>query len=125
MSKQKNSDLPEIEKPEVTEKPVEQSELEGLTSNSKNIGLEEVVESKPEIAKSVTVANVNRIAKVANVAKAPITGNTKMNVSRFLLYYPQDIYIEAVLKLRYPTKVFTVNRWFEIIEEIIHKPIVS
>jgi hypothetical protein len=48
-----------------------------------------------------------------------------MNVSRFLLYYPQDIYIEAVLRLRYPTKVFTVNRWFEIIEEIIHKPIVN
>ena len=122
MSKQKNSDLPEIEKPEVTEKPVEQSELEGLTSNSKNIGLEEVVESKPEIAKSVTVAKVNR---VANVAKAPINGNTKMNVSRFLLYYPQDIYIEAILRRRYRSQMYTVNRWFEIIDEIIHKPIVN
>lgn len=122
MSKQKNSDLPEIEKPEVTEKPVEQSELEGLNSKSENIGLEEVAASKPEIETPVKVAKINR---VANVAKAPINGNTKMNVSRFLLYYPQDIYIEAILRGRYPTKVFTVNRWFELIEEIIHKPIVS
>lgn len=122
MSKQKNSDLPEIEKPEVTEKPVEQSELEGLTSNSKNIGLEEVVESKPEIKKSVMVAKVN---KVAAVTKAAINGNTKMNVSRFLLYYPQDIYIEAILRRRYRSQMYTVNRWFEIIDEIIHKPIVN
>lgn len=122
MSKQKNTDLSEVEKPEVTEKPVEQSELEGLDSKTGNIGLEEVVEKKPEIEKPVAVAKVNRVAAVT---KAAINGNTKMNVSRFLLYYPQDIYIDAILRRRYRSQMYTVNRWFEIIDEIIHKPIVN
>ena len=82
MSKQKNTDLSETEKPEVTENLVKQSELEGISSTK-----EEVIESKPEIEKPVKVANINRVTTAA------VKGNKKMNVSKFLLYYPQDIYI--------------------------------
>ena len=55
MSKQKNTDLPETEN-EVTENLVEQSELEGISSNN----MEEVVESTPEIEKPVKVAKINK-----------------------------------------------------------------
>ena len=117
MSKQKNSDLPEIEKPEVTEKPVEQSELEGLDSKTGNIGLEEVVEKKPEIEKPVKVARINKVTTAA------VKGNKKMGVAKFLSYYPQDIYIEALLKHYYPRSFFTVDEWFLRIEEILNMPI--
>jgi len=115
MSKQKNTDLSETEKPEVTENLVEQSELEGL--NSKNIGLEEVVESKPEIEKPVKVAKINKVTTAA------VKGNKKMGVAKFLSYYPQDIYIEALLKHKYPRSFFTVEEWFLRIEEILNTPI--
>ena len=115
MSKQKNTDLSETEKPEVMENLVEQSELEGL--NSKNIGLEEVVESKPEIEKPVKVAKINKVTTAA------VKGNKKMGVAKFLSYYPQDIYIEALLKHKYPRSFFTVEEWFLRIEEILNTPI--
>lgn len=114
MSKQKNTDLSETEKPEVTENLVEQSELEGISSIK-----EEVVESKPEIEKPVKVANINRVTTAA------VKGNRKMNVSKFLLYYPQDIYVEALLRHYYPRSFFTVNEWFLRIEEILNMPINS
>lgn len=114
MSKQKNTDLSETEKPEVTENLVEQSELEGISSIK-----EEVVESKPEIEKPVKVANINRVTTAA------VKGNKKMNVSKFLLYYPQDIYVEALLRHYYPRSFFTVDEWFLRIEEILNMPINS
>ncbi len=114
MSKQKNTDLSETEKPEVTENLVEQSELEGISSIK-----EEVVESKPEIEKPVKVANINRVTTAA------VKGNKKMNVSKFLLYYPQDIYVEALLRHYYPRSFFTIDEWFLRIEEILNMPINS
>lgn len=114
MSKQKNTDLSETEKPEVTENLVEQSELEGISSIK-----EEVVESKPEIEKPVKVANINRVTTAA------VKGNKKMNVSKFLLYYPQDIYVEALLRHYYPRSFFTVDEWFLRIEEILNMSINS
>ena len=114
MSKQK-TDLSETEKPEVTENLVEQSELEGISSIKK----EEVIESKPEIEKPVKVANINRVTTAA------VKGNKKMNVSKFLLYYPQDIYVEALLRHYYPRSFFTVDEWFLRIEEILNMPINS
>lgn len=114
MSKQKNTDLSETEKPEVTENLVKQSELEGISSTK-----EEVIESKPEIEKPVKVANINRVTTAA------VKGNKKMNVSKFLLYYPQDIYIEALLRHYYPRSFFTVEEWFLRIEEILNMPINS
>ena len=114
MSKQK-TDLSETEMPEVTENLVEQSELEGISSIKK----EEVIESKPEIEKPVKVANINRVTTAA------VKGNKKMNVSKFLLYYPQDIYVEALLRHYYPRSFFTVDEWFLRIEEILNMPINS
>ena len=112
MSKQKNTDLSETEKPEVTENLVEQTELEGISSIK-----EEVVESKPEIEKPVKVANINRVTTAA------VKGNKKMGVAKFLSYYPQDIYVEALLRHYYPKSFFTVDEWFLRIEEILNMPI--
>ena len=114
MSKQKNTDLSETEKPEVTENLVEQTELEGISSTK-----EEVIESKPEIEKPVKVANINRVTTAA------VKGNKKMGVAKFLSYYPQDIYVEALLRHYYPKSFFTVDEWFLRIEEILNMPINS
>ena len=119
MSKQKNADLSETTENEVTENLVEQSELEGLSNNSKNIGLEEVVESKPEIGKPVKVARINKVTTAA------VKGNKKMGVAKFLSYYPQDIYIEALLRHNYPKAVYTVEQWFMRIEELLNRAINS
>lgn len=116
MSKQKNTDLSETENA-VTENLVEQSELEGLSTGSKNNGLEEVVESKPEIVKPAKVAKINKVTTAA------VKGNKKMNVAKFLSYYPQDMYIEALLRHYYPKSFFTVEEWFLRIEEILNMPI--
>ena len=110
MSKKSNS-TSETEA-EVSENLVEQSELEGLTTES----AAEEVESK-----SVTTSTV----KVNTVAKTAVKSNQKMNVTRFLLYYPQDVYISALLKRRYPKNYFTVDEWFQRIEEILNTPIYS
>ena len=118
MSKQKNTDLSETEKPEVTENLVEQSELDGISTGSANVGLEEIVESKPEIEKPE-----KKVAKINRVTTAAVKGNKKMNVSKFLLYYPQDIYVEALLRHYYPKSFFTVEEWFRRIEEILNMPI--
>ncbi len=113
MSKQKNTDLSETEKPEVTENLVEQSELEGISSTK-----EEVFESKPEIE-----IPVKQVAKINKVTTAAVKGDKKMGVAKFLSYYPQDIYIEALLKHKYPRSFFTVKEWFLRIEEILNTPI--
>jgi hypothetical protein len=115
MSKQKNTDLSETEKPEVTENLVEQSELEGISSIK-----EEVVESKPEIEKPV-----KQVAKINRVTTAAVKANKKMGVAKFLSYYPQDIYVEALLRHYYPRSFFTVDEWFLRIEEILNMPINS
>lgn len=114
MSKQKTTDLSETEKPEVTENLIKQSELEGISSNK-----EEIVESKPEIEKPVKVAKINKVTTAA------VKGNKKMGVAKFLSYYPQDIYIEALLKHKYPKSFFTVEEWFQRIEELLNMPINS
>jgi hypothetical protein len=114
MSKQKTTDLSETEKPEVTENLIKQSELEGISSNK-----EEIVESQPEIEKPVKVAKINKVTTAA------VKGNKKMGVAKFLSYYPQDIYIEALLKHKYPKSFFTVEEWFLRIEELLNMPINS
>ena len=117
MSKQKNADLSETTENEVTENLVEQSELEGISSEPEQV-VEEVVESKPEIEKPVKkVANINRVTTAA------VKGNKKMGVTKFLSYYPQDIYIEALLRHYYPKSLFTVDQWFMRIEELLNMPI--
>ena len=117
MSKQKNDDLSETTENEVTENLVEQSELEEISSEPEPV-VEEVVESQPEIVKPVKrVANINRVTTAA------VKGNKKMGVAKFLSYYPQDIYIEALLRHYYPRSFFTVDEWFQRIEELLNMPI--
>ena len=91
MSKQKNADLSETTENEVTENLVEQSELEGITSTPEKG--EVIAESQPEIE-----TPVKKVAKINKVTTAAVKGNKKMNVSKFLSYYPQDSYIEALLR---------------------------
>ena len=118
MSKQKNADLSETTENEVTENLVEQSELEGLSTTSEKV--EKVVESQPEIE-----TPAKKVAKINKVTTAAVKKKKKMNVSKFLLYYPQDIYIEALLRFYYPKSYFTVDEWFLRIEEILNTPINS
>ena len=117
MSKQKNADLSETTENAVTENLVEQSELEGISSTPEKEVKEEIVESKPEIEKPAKVAKINKVTTAA------VKGNKKMGVAKFLSYYPQDIYIEALLKHKYPRSFFTVDEWFLRIEEILNTPI--
>ena len=117
MSKQKNLDgSPETEK-EVTEI-VEQNELEGLSSNAETVK-EEVIKSSPEIEKPVK-AKLDKVTPVISTKGNP-TG--KMGVSRFLMLYPQDYYIATLLKFYYPKSYFTVEGWFQRIDEILNTPI--
>ena len=116
MSKQKDSNSPKTEVPEVTENLIEQSELEGISATPVNQAAE-VVERKPEIEKPVKVAKINK------VTTASVKANKKMGVAKFLSYYPQDKYVEALLKHNYPKSFFTVEEWFVKIEELLNKPI--
>lgn len=116
MSKQKNADLSETTENEVTENLVEQSELEGISSTPEKV--EEVAESQPEIE-----TPAKKVAKINKVTTAAVKGNKKMNVSKFLSYYPQDYYIEALLRYYYPRSFFTVEEWFLRIEELLNMPI--
>ena len=118
MSKQKTNDSPETEN-EVTEKLVEQNELDGISSTSENVGIEEVKESSPEIEKPVKA----KLAKVTPVISTKGNSTGKMGVSRFLSLYPQDIYVATLLKHYYPKSYFTKDQWFMKIDEILNIPI--
>ena len=109
MSKQKTIDSTETEN-EVTEKLVEQSELEGLSSPVET-------ESKPEIEASTKVRKVTPGVST----KGNKTG--KMGVEKFLMLYPQDYYIATLLRFYYPNSFFTKNEWFQRIQEILSMPI--
>lgn len=111
MSKQKNYDSPETEN-EVTENLVEQTELDGFSPK------EETVSSVPEIEQPV-MANA-KLGKVTPVISTKGNKTGKMGVERFLMLYPQDYYIEALLRLYYPNSFFTKNEWFQRIQEILN-----
>ena len=115
MSKQKNLDnSPETEN-EVTENIVEQNELEGISSIA-----EEVKESSPEIEKPVKAVKSGKVTPPVTT-KGNKTG--KMGVYKFLMLYPQDIYIATLLKQLYPNSFFTKEEWFQRIQEILNTPI--
>ncbi len=107
MSKQKTAELSETK---VTEE-VTQSELEGISS------------TKEEVIKSETVKTESVTSKVNTVTVKAVNGNQRMGVARFLSYYPQNIYVESLLKHFYPKSFFTVSEWFAKIDEIMQKPI--
>ena len=118
MSKQKNLDnSPETEN-EVTENIVEQNELEGISSTPEEVK-EESIESSPEIEKPVKA----KLAKVTPVISTKGNSTGKMGVNKFLLLYPQDYFIEALLKTNYPKSFFTVEGWFARIDELLNTTI--
>lgn len=110
MSRTKNLEVTETEK-EVTENLEMQPELEDASK-------EEVLK-KPEIenpvkaAKSAVKPGVSTMANKAG----------KMGVAKFLMLYPQDKYIETLLKFYYPKSFFTKDDWFLRIQEIRKKPV--
>jgi hypothetical protein len=112
MSKTKTVDKPETEN-EVTENLVEQTELEGISGN-------EEIPKEPEIEKPVMAA---KLEKVAPVITPMANKKGKMGVYKFLMLYPQDIYIETLLKKLYPNSFFTKEEWFQRIQEIKNTPI--
>ncbi len=84
---------------------VEQNELDGISD---------------------TVETVSASAiKINTVATAAVKSSSKMNVHKFLMLYPQDPFIETLLKLYYPKSFFTKEQWFECIQEILNTPIVK
>ena len=120
MSKQKthDSDTENV----VTENLNEQTELEGLSTAT-----EEPVktESTPVVETVVDAApkSSGSKLKINKVATAKVAANKKMGVYKFLSLYPQDIYISTLLKFYYPKSFFTVEQWFQRIEEILNTPI--
>ena len=121
MSRQKNNG-PETEN-EVTGNLVEQTELEGLTTP-------EVTEPKVTVAENVAEevpkSKVKSLStRINTVATAAVSANKKMGVYRFLSLYPQDIYIDAWLRLYYPHSFYTKDEWFMRIEELLNRPINS
>lgn len=113
MSKQKEVETAETEN-EVTENLFEQTaEIEGISET-------EEISTKPEIEKPVKAAKSGKVTPPVT-PKANKTG--KMGVYKFLMLYPQDIYISTLLKQLYPNSFFTKNEWFQRIQEIQNTPI--
>lgn len=119
MSKQKNTDLSKTET-EVAENLSEQLELDSVAATSEKNTVEETKESVTEIEQPAT-----SVTKINKVSTAAVKSNKRMVLSKFLLYYPQDPYIEALLKWAYPKSIFTVEVWFEKIDELLNRPINS
>lgn len=120
MSKQKSQE-PDTQN-EVTENLIEQTELEGISETAEQPVVEEVqsavVEKEPEI-----VPPKKSKIKINTVPTAAVKGNKKMGVYKFLMLYPQDIYIETLLKMLYPNSFFTKEEWFQRIQEILNMPV--
>lgn len=72
---------------------------------------------KPSAKK--TVLQVNTVS----TSSKSVSSNKKMGVYKFLMLYPQNIYIETLLKFYYPSSFYTKDEWFQRIEDILNKPI--
>lgn len=121
MSKQKTQELESATENEVTENPVEQTELEGLTTSettNEPPKVEAVVEEKPK-----TSSTKKLDPRINTVATSNVKGNKKMGVYKFLSLYPQDPYISTLLVFYYPHSFFTKDEWFVRIDEILNTPI--
>ena len=114
MSKQKAND--ETEEKDVTENPVETAELEGLETQAES-------QPEPEIVQPKTSSPKKLDPRINTVATSAVKGNKKMGVYKFLSLYPQDVYISTLLKIYYPHSFFTIDEWFQRIQEILNTPI--
>ena len=125
MSKQKTVDLAETENEATENLVVEQSELDGISATETPVETEVKNEVVPDV-KTVVEKVVDKPAakiKVNTVATAAVKANKKMGVYKFLSLYPQDIYIETLLKLYYPHSFYTKDEWFDRIQDILNTPI--
>lgn len=109
MSRTKNLEKTETENT-VSENLVEQTEIESVSAATESV--------KETLASSEKSASINKVATVSSVK-----GNKRMGVNKFLQFYPQNIYVEALLKRNYPRTVFTVDEWFLRIKELLNRPI--
>lgn len=80
-----------------------------------------VVDGISDTVETVSASTI----KINTVATAAVKSSAKMNVHKFLMLYPQDPFIETLLKLYYPKSFFTKEQWFECIQEILNTPIVK
>ena len=115
MSKQKTLE------PETENVVSENLELEGL-SNTEETPVETVV--TPQVEAVEEPVKKSKI-KINTVAKAAVSAKKKMGVYKFLSLYPQDVYIETLLKYYYPHSFFTKDEWFQRIQDILNTPINS
>lgn len=92
------------------------------TDETDGIDVEQsVVDSISDTVETVSASTI----KINTVATAAVKSSSKMNVHKFLMLYPQDPFIETLLKLYYPKSFFTKEQWFECIQEILNTPIVK
>ena len=112
MSKQKTQES-ETEEKEVTENPVEVTELDGLGLTA----------AEPEIVKPVSSSIKKLDPRINTVATSSVKSNKKLGVYKFLSLYPQDPYISTLLVHYYPHSFFTKDEWFLRIDEILNTPI--
>ena len=103
---------------DVTENPIEQSELEGISTTEEKtvIDEEKPAEKAVDEKKSEDVKEEKTVTQVAKSSK-------KMGVYKFLSLYPQDIYIETLLKYYYPHSFFTKEEWFQKIDDVKKTPV--
>jgi hypothetical protein len=91
----------------------------------------ELIKETDEIVASKDVIESNEIVKPVVSAVNPKTAITranksgKMGVYKFLSLYPQDIYIDTLLRWNYPNSFFTKEVWFQKIEELLNKPVIN
>lgn len=92
------------------------------TDETDGIDVEQsVVDGISDTVETVSASTI----KINTVATAAVKSSSKMNVHKFLMLYPQDPFIETLLKLYYPKSFFTKEQWFECIQEILNTPIVK
>ena len=85
MSRTKNLEKTETENT-VSENLVEQTEIESVSAATESV--------KETLASSEKSASINKVATVSSVK-----GNKRMGVNKFLQFYPQNIYVEALFFL--------------------------
>ena len=92
------------------------------TDETDGIDVEQsVVDGISDTVETVSASTI----KINTVATAAVKSSSKMNVHKFVMLYPQDPFIETLLKLYYPKSFFTKEQWFECIQEILNTPIVK
>ena len=99
-----------------------------LENEEKPVEKKEIAEFKPINAsykeeKKVISDSVLQLGIVKPVVTVKANKTGKLGVYKFLTLYPQDVYMETLLKYYYPNSFFTKDEWFQRIEDIKNTPI--